>query len=182
MKAEDVDFAPVVLGAQLDTGDDAEPESLPGRARGGDSGDGVMVGKGNRGEAGRMRGGGDGLGGTRPVGRGRVHVEVDDARHGRRSRARADGHGRYPASGEVLLGCEYVNSSRSFSSGSSASAASRERVCCGENRLMRTSRASPVPRTNIRPNSSRSSEVMRPLGRTCQVSPLMTIERSGMVR
>ena len=99
-----MDLPAVVLRAQLDAGDHPHAEPLAGGTRGSDAGDGVMIGEGDRGDAGRMRGGGDVLGRTRPVGRGRVHVEVDDARHGRRSRARARGHGREPVSGEVLLG------------------------------------------------------------------------------
>ena len=49
-----------------------------------------------------------------------------------------------------------------------------------EVRVTRTSRASPEPRTNTRPISSRSKEVTRPLVSTRQVLPLMTIVRSGM--
>ena len=131
VKSENVYLAAVIIGAQLDARDDAQAEPLTGASGRVDAGDGVVIGERDRAQAGRSCRCGDVLRRPRAVGRRRVHVQVDGA-HGRRATARAGTHEAYPASGDVKLGCDWSNSSRSSASFISPSETSRARAPCGE--------------------------------------------------
>ena len=110
--------------AQLDAGDHAHAESLTGLPCFRNAGEGIVVGEGDRQEPCLPCRLDDTRRRDRPIGGGRVHVQIDET-------ARV-AHRAYPASGEVAPGCERAKSSARSSAPSSARDASRARVPCGE--------------------------------------------------
>ena len=86
----------------------------------------------------------------------------------------------YPVSGAVQEGCDRANNSTSWRSLSSCKDISRFRAPRGEYRTTRCSRFGLLPRLKMRPNSSRTYWVTRPLGATSHFSPSTSITRLGM--
>ncbi len=129
VQPEHVDLAVVLDRAQLDAGDDTHAQPIAGGPRLVEAGQRVVIGERDDGEPrgvsrfhdrGRRRS---------PVGRRRVHVQVDEALGASAGRLR---HGAYPASGEVTLGCDIAKSRRRSASDISLNDCSRHREPSGE--------------------------------------------------
>jgi hypothetical protein len=85
MQSEDVRFRVALDGAQLDTGDEAHTEGRRLCRRFGDAGHGVVIGERDRRQSGAVRGAHHIGRRARPVGRGRVRVQIDERPLGRTS-------------------------------------------------------------------------------------------------
>ncbi len=121
-------LAPGSRGRELAAGNDAQVQAVAGDKRGGKTGEGVVVGEGDRGKAGARRAIHHRFGSEAPVGSGGVHVQVDggSGRFGSRRQR------RYPISGAVHEGCEWASRSRSSASLNWASESSRLLAPSGE--------------------------------------------------
>ena len=93
MQAEKMMLALADVSAELDAGDDADAEPLPGLVRRAHAGEGVVIGESNDGQVCGSRRGDDFLRCPRPVGGRGMHVEADAPRLRRRA-AGPGGHCR----------------------------------------------------------------------------------------